>query len=216
MIRIMLVDDHQMWREGLRSMIERESGMTVVAEAGSGQDAVELVQKHRPNVVVMDISMPGMSGLAAARAVLKLDPSIRVIVLTGHPEKAYLKEVLRAGASGFLLKESAFAELIKAIRAVREGGQYLSKATLASITASVPPAVPSLSLLSARETDVLRLMAGGLLAKEIAATLGIGGKTVETHQHRMMLKVGVSGVEALTKLAVSAGFGSDAQVRPRA
>jgi len=203
----MLVDDHPLFREGLRGLIENESDMSVVGEASTGREAISLARTHNPDVVLMDIGLPGLDGLSAARAILGDDPAVRVITLTGSPEEAYAAESLRVGAAGFLLKGSTYTEVARAIRVVAQGGRYLGDALSAS--PCQPPAAAAdapLCALTERERDVLRMMAEGMTTKEISGRLGIGCKTVETHQRRLKAKLGIANLARLTRLAVCAGL----------
>jgi DNA-binding NarL/FixJ family response regulator len=185
--------------------------MKVVAEASDGADAVQRALEAKPDVVVMDISMPGLNGLVATRSLKELQPDAAIITLTRHSDDAYLQELLRAGVSGYVLKQSAPAELLQAIRAVAAGGQYLDSSLTSRVTAgylardgkrSEKPA----ATLSERESEVLRLIASGYSNKEIAARLDLSVKTVEAHKANGMRKLGLAGRIDIVKYAVLQGW----------
>jgi DNA-binding NarL/FixJ family response regulator len=206
---VMLADDHVTVRHGLRLLIDSQSDMTVVAEASDGEAAVRTALAAKPDVIVMDISMPGMNGLAATRALKKAQPGARIVTLTRHADDAYLQELLRAGVSGYVLKRSAPTELLHAIRGVAAGGQYLDSTLTAKVTAGFvtkqgakKPASP----LTDRETEVLRLIASGYGNKEIAARLDLSTKTVEAHKANAMRKLDLTGRIDIVKYAVLQGW----------
>jgi DNA-binding NarL/FixJ family response regulator len=210
-LRIMLVDDHATVRHGLKLMIDAEPDMAVIAEAGDGASAVQLAGESKPDVIVMDISMPGMNGLAATQAIRKADARAVIVTLTRHGDAAYLQELLRAGVSGYVLKRSAPTELLQAIRAAAAGGQYIDSTLVPRITAglmkgdrggSTRPAVG----LTDREADVLRLIASGYSNKEIAVRLTLSVKTVEAHKANAMRKLDLSGRIDIVKYAVLQGW----------
>ena len=210
-LRIMLVDDHATVRHGLKLMIDAEPDMAVIAEAGDGASAVQLAGESKPDVIVMDISMPGMNGLAATQAIRKADARAVIVTLTRHGDAAYLQELLRAGVSGYVLKRSAPTELLQAIRAAAAGGQYIDSTLVPRITAglmkgdrggSKRPAVG----LTDREADVLRLIASGYSNKEIAVRLTLSVKTVEAHKANAMRKLDLSGRIDIVKYAVLQGW----------
>jgi DNA-binding NarL/FixJ family response regulator len=193
-ISVVIADDQRMVRAGLRMVIETESDMQVVGEAGDGVDAVALTRRLRPDVVLMDIAMPRQDGLTATRALLAAPGAPRVIVLTTFDTDDNLYEALRAGASGFLLKVSSPEHLITAIRVVAAGEALLDPAVTTRVIASYagtpgPQPPPELADLTPRETDVLRLMARGLSNGEIAASLTVGEATVKTHVARVLMKL---------------------------
>jgi len=209
-LRIVLADDHVTVRQGLKLLIEAEPDMVVVAEAGDGETAVQQSQAAGADVVVMDISMPGMNGLAAARALLDARPDARIVTLTRHVDQAYLQELLRAGVSGYVLKRSAPAELLQAIRAVAQGGQYIDSSLTARVTAGFIGAKGSgakpTTELTEREEQVLRLVATGYAHKEIASRLSLSAKTVDAHKANAMRKLNLTGRIAVIKYAVLQGW----------
>jgi two-component system response regulator NreC len=213
-LRILLADDHVVVREGLKLVIEGQKDMVVVSEAGDGASAIQQAQDLKPDVVIMDISMPGMNGLVATRTLKRVLPSSVIVTLTRHGDDAYLQELMRAGACAYVLKQSAPVELITAIRTCASGGQYLDSALTARVTAgflrreSKKPnhagATPS-----ERESEVLRLIAAGYSNKEIATRLTLSVKTVEAHKANAMRKLGLSGRIDIVKYAILQGWLKD-------
>jgi DNA-binding NarL/FixJ family response regulator len=207
-IRVLVADDHTVVREGIRHVLEGEADFVVVAEAATAADAVRLAGVHAPDVAVLDISMPGGSGLDAVVRIRELLPSARILVLSMHDNPEYLRESMRAGAHGYLLKDSAATELRAAVRAVHQGGEYFSESVAsrrgADSTARVGGRV---GILSVREREVLAGIARGRTNREIAAELGISHRTVETHRESLMRKLDIRTVAGLTKLALEEGMG---------
>ncbi|MCU0634859.1 MAG: response regulator transcription factor [Gemmatimonadaceae bacterium] len=209
-IRVVLADDHALVREGLRHVLHDEPGFLVVGEAASAPDAIALTTLHHPDVVLLDISMPGGGGLEATRVLRAADPALRILLLSMYDSMEYVREGVRLGADGYLLKDSAGAELRDAVRAVHAGGRYFSPSlTGALVGAPVedgPPAPDPLAVLTARERDVLSGVARGLTNKAIAAELGIGRRTVEAHRENLMRKLDIRTVAGLTRLAIAQGL----------
>ncbi|HZM60701.1 MAG TPA: response regulator transcription factor [Vicinamibacterales bacterium] len=213
-LRVLLADDHVVVREGLKRLIDEQPDILVVGEAGDGAATIQKVQELKPDVVVMDISMPGMNGLVATKKLKELHPDIVIVTLTRHADDAYLQELLRAGASGYVLKQSAPSELIQAIRAAAAGGQYLDSTLTARVTAGFigregrrltqPGAAPS-----ERESEVLRLIAFGYSNKEIANQLALSVKTVEAHKANAMRKLALSGRIDIVNYAILQGWLKD-------
>jgi len=210
-LRVLLADDHVTVRHGLKLLIDAQSDMKVVSEASDGDTAVRNAVALKPDVVVMDISMPGTNGLAATRTLKKQQPGIAVITLTRHSDDAYLQELLRAGVSGYVLKQSAPNELLQAIRAAAAGGQYLDSTLTARVTAGFlaregrtvdKPA----ATLSQREAETLRLIASGYSNKEIASRLSLSVKTVEAHKANAMRKLDLNGRIDIVKYALLQGW----------
>jgi DNA-binding NarL/FixJ family response regulator len=201
-------------REGLRMVLDRENGLEVVAEAGDGLAALNLTRELRPDVVVMDISMPGMNGLKATEMLKMQSPATKVLILTRHTDSSYVQQLLGSGASGYLLKQSASKELIRAIQRVSAGHSYLDPAVteqvVGSIVAGAQRGTSGAKSLSKREADVLRFIALGFLTKEVASRLGISIKTVETHKANAMTKLGMCSRIDIVRYAVLRGWLQDA------
>jgi DNA-binding NarL/FixJ family response regulator len=210
-LRILLADDHVTVRHGLKLLIDGQPDMHVVSEAGDGETTIQQAIVQKPDVVVMDISMPGMNGLVATRRLKQKQPETAIVTLTRHADDAYLQELLRAGASGYVLKQSAPSELLHAIRAVAAGGQYLDSTLTARVTAGFlgrdgKRESKSAVALSERESAVLRLIASGYSNKEIAGLLTLSVKTVEAHKANAMRKLGLKGRIDIVKYAVLQGW----------
>ena len=212
-LRVLLADDHVTVRHGLRLLIEGERDMTVVGEASDGAAAVKLAVECRPDVVVMDVSMPGVNGLVATRMLKKVLPGAAVVMLTRHADDAYLQELLRAGASGYVLKQSPPAELLQAIRSTATAtGKYVDSSLIPRVTARfVGEKISGASgTITEREAEVLRLIACGYSNKEIASQLDLSVKTVEAHKANAMRKLDLSGRIDIVKYAILQGWLRDA------
>ncbi len=209
-LRVLLADDHPMFRAGLRALLETEDFVEVVGEAGSGSEAVKLALELRPDLVIMDLSMPDTSGLEATRRIAALDIGVAVLVLTVHAEEEYLVPVVEAGASGYLTKSSADRDLIEAIRTVAKGEVYLpAQATallLRHLRDSGEKDGPSLKMLSPREREVLALTAEGYSSTEIGSKLFISPKTVDTYRARIMEKLELNHRSELVRFALKSGL----------
>jgi DNA-binding NarL/FixJ family response regulator len=210
-LRILLADDHVTIRYGLKLLIDQQPDMKVVAEASDGAAAIQLATSSSVDVIVMDISMPGMNGLVATRKLKQLQPDAAIVTLTRHGDDAYLQELLRAGASGYVLKQSAPTELLQAIRAAAAGGQYLDSSLTARVTAAFVSREgkrggKSEGTVSERESDVLRLIACGYSNKEIAAKLSLSVKTIEAHKANAMRKLDLNGRIDIVKYAKLQGW----------
>ncbi len=212
-LRILLADDHRIMREGLRSLLEKQPGMEVIAEADNGRTTVQLSRKFKPDVVLMDIIMPDLNGIEATRQIVNDVPGIKVVALSMHSDSKFVTEMLSAGASGYLLKDSAFEELGDALHTVMKNQTYLSP-KIADLVAknnlSNTPIKDSLNsqCLTNREREVLKLFAEGKTTKEIASCLYLSIKTVETHRMRIMDKLGFNNIAELTKYAIREGLTS--------
>ncbi len=212
-IKVLLADDHKLVLAGLRSLLEKEPGISVVAEAGNGRQAVQLAGKLLPEVVVMDISMPDMNGIEAIRRVAAECPSVRALALSMHSDRRIVVEALQAGAKGYLLKDAAADELVTAIRTLAAGEIYIcsemTKIVLKDyLQRSAGTVSAAISPISPREREVLQLVAEGKNTKEIAFTLGVSVKTVETHRQQIMKKLNLFSVAELTKYAIREGLTS--------
>ncbi|UCC24335.1 MAG: response regulator transcription factor [Gemmatimonadales bacterium] len=210
-IRILLVDDHAMFRAGIKALLESESRMTIVGEASSGDEAVDQVRALKPDVVVMDLSMPESNGLEATRRIAALGLDTRVLVLTVHAEEEYLVPVVEAGASGYLTKTSADTDLIEAIKVVARGEVFLPpKATRLLLqqyrSAETNQDTAGLHELSSREQEVLALTAEGFSSREIGKKLFISPKTVDTYRARIMDKLGLNHRSELVRFALRVGL----------
>jgi DNA-binding NarL/FixJ family response regulator len=211
--RVLLADDHRIIREGLRSLLQKQSDMEVVEEAQDGITAVRLTEKLHPDIVIMDIGMPDLNGIEAARQIIARVKGVKVIALSMHSDKRFVLEMLKAGASGYLLKDCAFEELINAIRTVSAGQIYLSHRVTGVVVDEYLHNRPTrdgtaYNLLSAREREVLQLLAEGNSTKSIASSLNVSIKTVETHRQQIMEKLNLHSVAELTKYAVKEGLTS--------
>lgn len=210
-IRILLVDDHAMFRAGIKALLEGESRLTVVGEAATGDEAVDQVRSLKPDVVVMDLSMPGSNGLEATRRIAALGLDTRVLVLTVHAEEEYLVPVVEAGASGYLTKTSADTDLVEAIKVVARGEVFLppraTRLLLQQYRASESdPDTAGLHDLSSREQEVLALTAEGFSSREIGGKLFISPKTVDTYRSRIMDKLGLNHRSELVRFALRVGL----------
>lgn len=212
-IRILIADDHQILRQGLRTLLEKEPDMEVVAEAEDGRKTVALVREVIPHVVIMDVNMPDMNGIEASRQILSELPEVKIIALSMHADRRFVINMLKAGAQGYLLKDCAFEELAHAIRLVMANKTYLSPGVAEIVVKDVVhrmpgPAPSAFSVLTAREREVLQLMAEGKSTSQIAELLSISVKTVETHRQQLMHKLGMRSVAELTKYAIREGLTS--------
>ena len=212
-IRILLADDHKIMREGLRSLLEKKPGIEVVGEAEDGRKTLQLARRLRPDVVIMDVSMPDMNGIEATRRVIAELPSVKVVALSIHSDRRFVAGMFSAGASGYLLKDCAFEELEHAIRTVARNRFYLNSAIAGIVVEDYVSRLgktdsPAFSLLTAREREVLQLMAEGKTTKYIAHSLNVSVKTVETHRRQIMDKLNLNSVAELTKYAIREGITS--------
>lgn len=211
MIRIVVADDHRLIREGLCALIRAEPDMEVVGEAAHGRDVVAIVAKKQPHIVLMDVTMPHLNGVEATRQIHELGSSARIIAVSMHNDRHVVQSTLDAGAVGYLLKDSAFDELARAVRFVHKGKVYLSPSIAWNVGDGVVRKESSRAVgspLSAREREVLQLVAEGNSTKLIAQELHIGIKTVETHRRHLMQKLEIFNVAELTKYAVRNGVSS--------
>lgn len=210
-IRILLADDHAVMRTGLRLVLERQSDFEVVGEASDGREAVALTQQHKPEVVVMDVTMPNLNGIEAARQVSGSMPNVGIVMLSMHSDEAYVLRALKAGARGYLLKESAESDLIAAIRAVNAGKAFFSPAVSRMLVEDYVRQLQdreiedSYELLTTREREILQLIAEGKSNKEIAAILNLSLYTIETHRGNLMEKLNLHTVPELILYAVRKG-----------
>ena len=213
-IRILLADDHRILREGLRSLLAQEQDLLVAGEASDGEEVVRLARELQPDVVILDVVMPGVDGVEAARQIRASAPSAKIVALSMHSDRRFVSEMVRAGALGYLVKDSAFEELSQAVRTVVQGRPYLSAAITGLLVEDFvrqtcaperPPAGP-LEMLTAREREVLCLLAEGKRVKDIAFQLKISAKTVESHRQNIMDKLEIHSTIELTRYALRQGL----------
>ena len=212
-IRTIIADDHKIIRDGLSSLLDHEEDIEVIAQAEDGHTTVELVRNMSPDVVIMDIGMPGLNGIEATRQVTSDSDFVKVVALSMHSDKKFVTEMLKAGASGYLLKNCAFEELANAIRTVMGGKTYLSPAMAEVVVENFVRKKPgddqsAFSVLTNREREVLQLLAESSTTKQVARKLHISTKTVETHRLKIMNKLNLDNMVALTKYAVREGLTS--------
>ena len=212
-ITVLLAEDHQIVREGFRSLLEHESDIAVVGEAATGRDAVRLTRKLRPAVVVMDIAMPLLNGLEATRQIRKDFPDTKVLILSAHSDEAYVEHVAALGAVGFLLKQTSSHILAKAIREVQKGNTFFSvpvpkrmRERSQNTSAGRKQFPHKANRLSSREVEVLQLIAEGKPNKQVAAELGVSFKTVDKHRQHVMSKLNIHDIAGLTRYAIAEGI----------
>lgn len=207
-IRVLLADDHDLVRSGLRALLSGFKGVEVVAEAGTGNEALELVEEHRPHVVLMDIAMPELNGLDATERIKKRFPGVQVLLLSMYADDEYVSEALRVGASGYLLKNAGDQELEVALRAVASGQSYLSPPVARKVMAGVASDERSggLRALTTRQREVLQLIAEGESTKAVARRLHLSVKTVESHRASIMDRLGVRNLAGLVRYAIRVGL----------
>jgi DNA-binding NarL/FixJ family response regulator len=211
-IRVVLADDHALVRAGMRSLLGGMAQVEVVGEAASGEEALVLAERERPDVVLMDIAMKGITGLEAAARMRDQHPGVRVIILSMHAGEEYVLQALRAGAIGYLLKDAATGELELALRSVMRGESWFSPAVSRQVVEGYVQRVggePVADALTARQREVLKLVAGGKSTKEIAFDLNLSVKTVETHRAQIMERLGIRDVAGLVRYALKTGLVSD-------
>jgi DNA-binding NarL/FixJ family response regulator len=210
-LRIVLADDHTVMRGGLRLLLEREPGFGVVGEASNGREAIQLAEEHSPDVVVMDVAMPTLNGIEAAARIVTARPRTAIVILSMHSDESYVLRALKAGARGYLLKDSAEADLIQAVRAVSDGKAFFSPAIGKLLVEDYVRQIrqrgveDSYELLTPRERELLQLLAEGQTTKEIAAALNLSPHTVDTHRGNLMQKLNLHSIPELILYAVRKG-----------
>jgi DNA-binding NarL/FixJ family response regulator len=212
-MKVLLADDHKIVRDGLRNLLEKHADIMVAGEAEDGREALQLARKLSPDVIIMDIAMPDLNGIEATRQIVAEFPGIKVVALSMHSDKRFVSEMLKAGASAYLLKDCAFEELITAIRTIMKGKIYLSPGIAGVVIEDYirkdsKAESTVFSLLSDREREVLQLMAEGKTTKEVAAHLNLSIKTIETHRTNIMTKLNIHSIAELTKYAIREGLTS--------
>ncbi len=211
-LRVLIVDDHEMFREGLKRQLETKFDLKVVAEASNGEEAIQQAKAHKPDLIIMDINMPKMNGIEATETILSLLPKSKVIALTMHNDKGFVTKMLRSGASAYVSKQSAFNELERAIAAISTNQKYISPSIEEAIlndylNQTNRMSIPS-EILSPKERKILQYIAEGKNTKEIALQLNLSPKTVETHRMHLMEKLDIHTVAELTKYALREGLTS--------
>ncbi|HOK66889.1 MAG TPA: response regulator transcription factor [Anaerohalosphaeraceae bacterium] len=210
-MRVVLVDDHQIVREGMCVLLQRRPDIEVVGQAGDGRTAVELVKNLRPDVVIMDIGMPNLNGIDATQQMLADNPNLKILALSTHSDASMVAKMIRAGASGYMLKESAFSELLTGLDTIMQGKTYLC-AKIASVVFTdyvnmlTNPDWKTREVLTSREREILQLVAEGHTTKQIAQILNLSPKTVDSHREHIMQKLNIRTIAGLTKYAVQEGL----------
>jgi len=206
-IRILLADDHGVVRQGFKMILDAQADMEIVGEAANGREAVEQAERLKPDIVVMDVAMPELNGIEATRRLAESAPHVRVLVLSMHKDSVYVRETLRAGARGYLLKDSGANDLVAAVRAVASGEGYLSPAVSNAVLDDYRRHVTNaIDLLTSREREVLQMLAEGKTNKEIAATLNLSVYTVDAHRGHIMEKLNLHSINELVRFAVRNGM----------
>ena len=207
MIKILLADDHALVRQGFKMILGAQPDMQIVGEAGNGREAVELAEKLQPDLIVMDVTMPELNGIEATRRLAAASPRTRVLALSMHKDAVYVREILRAGARGYLLKDSVDADLLAAVRSVAKGEGYLSPGVSDAVLTDYRKHVTDpLDLLTSREREVLQIIAEGKTNKEIATLLNLSVYTVEAHRGRIMEKLNLHSTGELVRFALRSGL----------
>ena len=210
-IRVLLIDDHEITRQGVRSQFEKESGIEIVAEAGDGRTAVALVSKHLPDIVVMDIGLPNLNGIEATRQIRDGEPSVKVVALSSRSDQRSVTDMLRAGAAGYVLKKAAACEIVAAVREVQAGRKYVSPQLMDPLITDYVQRLADGAeplCLTAREREVLQLIAEGKTTSQVADQLSVSEKTVGNHRQNLKEKLGLNGTAELTKYAIREGITS--------
>jgi DNA-binding NarL/FixJ family response regulator len=212
-IKIMLIDDHKIILDGLRALLEKQPDMNVVNEARDGRTAVRLARKLKPDIAIMDVAIPDLNGIEATRKIIQENPAIKVIALSMHSDRRFVVEMFKAGASGYLLKDCAFEEMISAINAVIAGQFYISPSIAGIVIKDYilkleGTEISVYSVLTPREREVLQLLAEGKTTGKIASSLNLSEKTVETHRRQIMNKLEIYSIAELTKYAIREGLTS--------
>lgn len=210
-MKIIIADDHKIIRDGLRALLEKQPDMKVVAETMDGRSTLELARRLTPCMVIMDVNMPDLNGIEATRRITREIPGVQVVALSMHADRRFVKEMFKAGAQGYLLKDCAFEELLQALRIVAEGQFYLSPTITGIVIQDFVEDVQArdhsaFTLLTAREREVLQLLAEGKTTAQMAAALFVSEKTIETHRRQVMQKLNLHSIAELTKYAIRQGI----------
>jgi len=208
--RVLIVDDHNLVRAGIRALLEKQSNLEVVGEADNGRQALKMVTEHRPDIVLLDIAMPELNGLEVVKQLTRDSTGVRCIILSMHSDEEHVSQALKAGASGYLVKGGALAELEIAIEAVAQGETYLSPRVSGPVVKEyvrrTSHDVETADMLTSRQREILQMIAEGKNTKQIALTLGISGKTVESHRSQLMKRLGVQDIASLVRHAIRIGL----------
>ena len=203
-MKLIIADDHRIFRQGLKSLLEDEPGINILAEASSGHELMSLIRHREPDIILLDVEMPGMDGLESMQQIKKLRHSCKVIVLTMHSETSYIKRMVQSGAAGYVLKDAGKTELIKAIQAIQNGETYfspeVSEAVMKKLTAKEKPA------LTKREIEIVKLIADQMTTAEIADKLSLSPHTIEAHRKNIFLKLGLKNSAGLVRYAIEKGL----------
>jgi len=209
-IRVLLAEDHTVVRQGLRRILQAEPGIEIVAEVGDGRAALQEIEATQPSVAIVDISLPSLNGIEVTRQAAKVAPQTRILILSMHADDAYIRQALQAGARGYLLKDADDLDLLKAVAAIDGGASYfsptVSRVLLQGFLQDAPAAADEMSVLSARERQVLPLIAEGRSSKEVAQLLGLSVSTVESHRKHIMEKLDLHNTAALVRFALKKGL----------
>ena len=206
MIRIVIADDHLMFRQGLKLLLRTAEDFSIVGEAADGMEALRIIEETGPDIAVLDLSMPGLTGMEVLTEVIKKNLPTRVVLLTMHTDVNLAAEAIEGGVFGYLLKGNAFEDLIQALRCVHRGGTFISSNVTKEIISTRKPLTPEQPVLTPREREVLRCIAAGMTARQVAETLFISTKTVETHRARLMEKLDLHTTAALVRYAIRKGI----------
>lgn len=219
-IRVVVADDHAVVREGIRHVLERGEGLEVIGEGADGDEALRLAEEARPDVLVLDVTMPGTTGIEVTRRLRQLENPVAILILSMHDDPEYVLEAVRAGADGYLLKDAPPAELRDAVRAVHEGREYLSERVTHQLSVALRADLERqqkrgrLDQLTPREKEVLVEVARGRTSREIAEDFGISPRTVETHRERIMSKLRIRSIAGLTRFVLETGLGDEEASAP--
>lgn len=214
LIEVMLVDDHSIVRQGIKSIISQEPDIAIVAEASNGRDAIAAVNNKKPDVIIMDITMPFLNGLEAANQIIKKHKNVKIVILSMHEDRVFIEKALSCGAKGYILKDSAIDEIVRAIREVQSGGYFLSSKISSFVVQDFvkrrqsPMRLKSAAILTNRETEILQLVSEGLNSKEIAQKLNLALKTVLAHRNNIMQKLNIHNQAQLIRFALKEGVTS--------
>lgn len=213
-VRVVAIDDHSVFREGLRLVLDQHEGIELVGEASNGRDGIDVVVREKPDVVIMDVNMPSLNGIEASRQLLDIDKEVKILILSAYSNRRFVTELFRAGVRGYILKESASEEVIRAILAVASGDSYIGQKIANVIVkdyaegGGADPGKTAVGSLTLKERELLQLLAEGISTKEVAVLLKVSIKTVDARRRSIMTKLGISSMAKLTKFAIREGITS--------